>query len=363
MALMALTLVPSLALPQDVSDVSRDIDEQSTATTIGGKWYINFRIGEAGDEPFSRFGVGRGYIIIRHRLTERLSGRITPDVSMDREGDGEGDLEVRLKYCFLNLSLDDLWIFTQPRVEFGLAHRPWLDYEEHVNTYRVQGTMFLERNDIFNSGDYGVTVFSLLGGSMDEGYLERVNSSYAGRYGSMALGVYNGGGYHAIERNTNKTIEGRLTVRPLPDFLPGLQFSYQGVYGAGNDMENTKWTVNLLFASWESEMLVITGQYYWGAGNFRGTAVDANGTALRQQGYSVFGEWHLPGPRISLIGRYDCFDHSSRADGQDVHRVIAGLAYELKGASLLLVDYDIESGNGFRTSTQRLFKFAVEFGF
>ncbi len=161
------------ASPQTPAQPAKDSGQEVNSTTVGGKWYMNFRVGQSGSKNFSHFGVDRGYIIVRHQLSERLSGRITPDVSIDREGDGEGDLEVRLKYCFVDLSLDDLWILTRPHIEFGLVHRPWLDYEEHVNLYRVQGTMFLERNGIFNSGDYGFTLFSLLGGTIDEGYRVR----------------------------------------------------------------------------------------------------------------------------------------------------------------------------------------------
>ncbi|MBD3386725.1 hypothetical protein GF407_17615 [candidate division KSB1 bacterium] len=92
-----------------------------------------------------------------------MSGRITPDISVDREGDGEGDLEMRLKYCYIDFKLPDFYLFTIPAIEFGLVHRPWLHYEDKINGYRAQGTMFLERNNIINSGDYGVTFTALLG--------------------------------------------------------------------------------------------------------------------------------------------------------------------------------------------------------
>lgn len=334
-----------------------------TATTIGGQWFLSYRTGQGAGEEVNRFSVDRGYIVIRHRLTERWSGRITPDVSVDREGDGEGDLEVRLKYAYVDFRLDDAWIFTDPHVEFGLVHRPWLDYEEHTAYYRSQGTMFLERNGIFNSADYGVTAFSLFGGRMNDEYRSRVNSRYPGRYGSIAVGVYNGGGYHAIERNTNKSVEGRLTLRPLPDVVPGLQFSYQGVYGHGNQASDTDWTVNLLFASWETHHLVLTGQHYWGIGNFKGTAVDDEGRAVPQDGFSLFGEVRLDQPHISLLARYDVFDDTPNLAGGESARIIAGIAYHIKGHSKLLLDYDVESRDDFASAESRLLHFGVEFNF
>ncbi len=354
--ILVLMLGPQLSRAQSaISEAAR--------STIGAQWFLSFRAGETDGETVSRFTVDRGYIVIRHRLTERLSGRITPDVSVDREGDGEGDLKVRLKYAYVDYAFGDLGIFTDPHIEFGLVHRPWLDYEEHLNYYRGQGTMFLERNDIFNSADYGVTLFSLLGGEMDEGYRERVNSRYPGRYGSLAVGLYNGGGYHGIERNTNKTLEGRLTLRPLPDVIPGLQLSYQGVYGRGNQDDTPDWTVNLLFVSWESEHLVLTAQRYWGKGDFKGTAVDSDGVALPQDGFSWFGEVRLSQPHVSLLTRYDSFDEDSDNAGGNIKRIIAGVAYHIEGHSKLLLDYDVDSRDGFETAESRLLKFSVEFNF
>jgi hypothetical protein len=337
--------------------------EPEARTSIGGQWFLNDRIGRIDTLDVHRFGVDRGYIIIRHRLTDRLSGRITPDVSVDREGDGEGDLEVRLKYAFVEYLLPEFAIFTEPSVEFGLVHRPWLDFEEHVNYYRVQGTMFLERNDIFNSGDYGITLFSLFGGVLGEQYQAKVNSRYPGRFGSVAIGVYNGGGYHAIEKNADKSLEGRLTLRPLPDYLPGLQFSYQGIYGTGNTEGKPDWTANLLFVSWESVHLVVSGQYYWGRGNMRGTAVDENGEAVEQHGYSVFAEGRLANRKLSVLARYDYFDDTPDVDGAEIQRLIAGVAYHVKGNTKVLADFDGESRDGFDTIAEKLFKVSVEFAF
>ena len=34
--------------------------------------------------------------------------------------------------------------------EFGLVHRPWLDFEQKVDQYRAQGKMYIEKSGIFN---------------------------------------------------------------------------------------------------------------------------------------------------------------------------------------------------------------------
>ncbi|MFC1661246.1 hypothetical protein ACFL3S_07300 [Gemmatimonadota bacterium] len=326
-------------------------------TTIGGTWYLSYRVGKEGGETFNRFGIDRGYINIRHRLTDRWSGRITPDVTLD----DFGDAKVRLKYAYGDVKLDDAGFLTSPHIEFGISHRPWLDYEEHISLYRNQGTMFMERAHLFNSADYGFTFFSLLGGEVDEEYQETVTSAYPGRWGSVAVGLYNGGGYHAKEANENKSLEARLSIRPFPDAAPGLQISYLGMFGKGNTEESPDFTVNTVFASYETRDVVLTAQRYFGEGDSRGRFVDDDGVAVEQDGTSLFAEWKLHGPGMSIIGRYDTFN--SDAEDGDSDRFIAGVAYHIKGHSKILMDLDIESPDGFDTIDSRVLKLGLEFNF
>jgi hypothetical protein len=195
--------------------------------------------------------------------------------------------------------------------------------------------MFIERNDTFNSADIGVTFVSLLGGTMPEDYQKKVNKYYPGRYGSMSLGVYNGSGYHASEKNENKVLEGRLTIRPLPDIIPGLQFSYFGTTGNGNKDTEPDWRTNLGFVSFEHEYVVLTGQYYWGKGNQKGA--DEND----KDGYSFFAEVK-PHKKFSIIGRYDRFDPNKDAKDDENNRYIVGAAYHLAKPhkNMIVLDYD-----------------------
>ncbi|MBE0673465.1 MAG: hypothetical protein IH591_02270 [Bacteroidales bacterium] len=57
-------------------------------------------------------------------------------------------------------------------LDFGMVSRPWLDFEEKINRYRVQGTMYTERVNIMNSADFGLTYVCLLGGKMPKESLE-----------------------------------------------------------------------------------------------------------------------------------------------------------------------------------------------
>ncbi len=334
----------------------------SEPATIGGQWFLSFRTGETGGEHDSEFLLHRGYINIKKKLTDRISGRITPDISVDREGDGEGDLEMRLKYGYLDYKLDDIGFLVKPHIEFGLVHRPWLDFEEHINYYRMQGYMYLEKNHLFNSADFGATFFALLGGEVDKKYQDEISSKYPGKYGSVAFGLYNGGGYHAIERNGNKVFEGRLTIRPLPEVIPGLQFSYHGIFGKGNKVEEPDWNINAAFVSYEAYYVTCTGQFYSGTGNQGGSLLNEFNKSIDHSGYSLFAELKIPEKKISLIGRYEQFDKDGNSE-YITKRIITGIAYHFVGNTKALLDFDIATKTDWSDYTRAYTKFTFEFNF
>lgn len=315
---------------------------------FGLLWYLSYQNGEDGQgsgDGFNQFVAKRGYLTVQKEFSPWFSGRMTLDITTvkdpedepeDKPNNLDGSMALRIKFLYGQFNFPDFGFFTQPFLEVGVVHMPWLDYEEHVNFYRCQDTMFLERNGIFNSADLGLTFVSLLGGKMDEDYQKRVSHYYPGRYGSMAVGVYNGSGYHAAEKNDNKVVEGRLTLRPLPDTVPGLQLSYLGVYGKGNKETNPPdWRVNLGFVQFEHEYFTLTGQYYVGKGNQKGS------DEKDKDGYSIFGELK-PNKRFSIFGRYDRFDPDSDTDDDENTRYIVGVAYHLdkQHKNMIVLDYD-----------------------
>jgi len=328
---------------------------------VNGLWYISYMNGKgkdvggsAGDdEQRSKTAIKRGYVRFTKSITSWFDAHVTFDVTQVKEelispnkSNIDGSIMIRTKYIYGKFKFPDIGFLTKPTLEFGQVHFPWLDFEEHVNWYRCQDTMFTERNGLYNSADFGITFTALLGGEMPEWYKKRVNSHYAGRYGSISLGIYNGAGYHGREKNNDKPIEGRITIRPLPDILPGLQFSYFGIRGKANLEHNPpNWQVNLLFASYEHEYFTATAQYYWGKSNFKGT------DDYDKDGYSFFLElkpYAFSSFPISVIGRYDYFDQNDEQDDLDdgtldeSRRYIFGIAYHLykPHKNMILLDYD-----------------------
>ena len=228
-ASVLLSLLLATATPVSAQHADPGADE-FPQVSFEGLFYLTYQNGESGGEDFSKFAVTRSYFTTRIKLLPNLSGRIT----MDGHQDDEGDMKVRLKYAYAKYDFGDLGGLKKVGMEAGIVHMVWLDFEEHIDMYRMRDKMFMERSGLFNSADFGLTLAGGLGEDLPAEYQDEVSHYYPARYGSFAVGVYNGGGYHAKEKNEDKTVQGRLTLRPLPDVVPGLQFSGMAIIGEGN---------------------------------------------------------------------------------------------------------------------------------
>ena len=314
--------------------------------------YIDYSNGESpepnhGTEDLNRFTITRGYVTVKKEIKPWLHARVT----MDAHQDDVEDFKMRLKYYYAELRPPDFGFLTDMKSEIGMGHMPLLDFEEHINPYRMQGTMPIERAGTFNSADIGVSLRGYFGGKLEEAEEKTGSHYYDGKYGSWHLGVYDGSGYHAKEHNSNKPFEARLTLRPLPDVIPGLMLSYFGIFaGKGNDDNNPAgvfpdYGVNMGMLSYENPRLTLIGEYFTTEGNKSGTWVDAQGHALETKGYSIFGNLKLPvlENKLSLFGRYDHFDQDDNgmiAFDADYDMVIGGLAYDLYKGNILMLAYE-----------------------
>ncbi len=275
----------------------------------------------------NRFELTRGYIIINKQILPWLSARVVPDVTRVKSGDGEqegGDLDLRFKYYYLQADLPELGPLTNNEVKLGQQQFPYLDFLEHVNPYRMQGTMFQERFHNFNSADMGLGLQGYFGGKVSDEYQEKVNHYYPGRYGSWQLAVVNGGGYHASEENNNKPLEYRVTARPLPDLLPGLQLTYFGIWGKGNQATNPEWMVNTGLLSYQHELGTVTFEFARNKGEQSGA--DENW----RTGYAVFGMVKPPMlPRWRASAQYGVWRFNTAVKDNDLTMWRGGVDYSL----------------------------------
>lgn len=323
---------------------------------LGTLWYLQARHGHGTsadgrtDVDYNQFMVGRGYLNVVFKPVKWLEARITPDVHQD----AEGDFKLRLKYLYAKLKLPrETLVVSEPFVEFGIVHMPWLDYEEHINYYRMQGTMFAERQGLFNSADLGLTAGVLLGRKLPDRVAKKMFDKYPGAWGSLSVGVYNGTGYHGIEKNLGKVVEGRVSVRPLGVLHPNLQLSYFFLWGEGNatqedsqPFEVPDWRHHQMMVSWAHPYLTATAQYITGRGRQKGEGSawvsTLDGSSTEYQGASGFVELRLPWIWSSLMARYDWFEGPNPSEASAYHRLIAGFAFHFFGRNenVLLLDFD-----------------------
>jgi len=306
------------------------------------------------------FMTRRAYITAKADLTKKLSIRYTQDIAIDDEGDDAGNIELRIKYLFLQYKIPDVLIFTGNHLRFGITQRPWIDFEEHVNAYRVQGSMFMERSGLFNSSGFGFSFNGNIGGKLHGDYVEKVHPQQSGKYGSFSFGLFNGGGYHQFEANMNKNFEARITIRPLPEFLPGLQFSFISLYGKGNIAETPDFILNAGFVSYETRFITLTAQYEKGQGNTYGSYVDSSYQALSHHGLSMFGEIKIPKSAIALFARYDYFKLEGKMFG--VSRLqIYGISWRFYKQNKLVFSY--QENNSFGNTSTKIYDLAVDISF
>ncbi len=341
LSLLGQTLADSIY--QQNEKILKMLQSSSISTQI----FLGFRYLEEGGDNFNEFTVKRGYINFQKSLNHHLSGRITPDLTVDKEGDGEGDLEMRLKYCYMELKDDgNYWIFTSPKILVGEVYTPWIDFEEKINLYRVVGSHFLDKTTIVSSADFGVTTTALIGGKVNETYQKEVTNAYPGRFGSLAFGIYNGGGYHALEKNNNKVLQWRLTLRPFPEVLTGLQFSYTGAHGKGNTDLYPDWNLNAVIISLEDKYFTITGQYFKGVGNHEGSMVDVDGKSYDVDGYSAFAEVKFFKKKLSLFGRYDYMNTDKVTEKVKSTQEVIGISYHIYGKNQVVLDFNRNTKSG-----------------
>jgi hypothetical protein len=303
---------------------------------IGSTGFLSYQSGKSAGADYSKFIVKRAYLNVTAQINPYLAARITPDVAQDAT---TGETKVRMKFVYATFSLPSLGFITKPCVSFGMVPTPWFDFENRVNLYRMQDQLFFDRVGLLSTADLGLAVGGLFGGEMPDEFRKTVSSAFPGRYGSFAVGLFNGGGYTASEQNGNKALEGRVSIRPLPDAAPGLQLSYTGVAGKGNTLAEPEWTLSSVAVSFQSIWANMEAILLRGRGNAAGNANDAHGTALDRDGWSGFVE-AKPCKRWSVIARYDAFTPDRTKPAIQTRRTIAGIAYHLGNSNDVLVDYD-----------------------
>jgi hypothetical protein len=272
---------------------------------IGVLSYVQYDAELENRDGYNVFDLTRGYININGQLAQNVRFRVTPDIRRaTSDSTLSGSLLFRVKYAFLeldNLNTTGSW------VRFGAHQTPWLDFEESINRYRVQGTMFSERENLIpGSSDFGVGYFTPLG-----------------KYIDVQTGVYNGEGYAQTDANKYKSAQGRVTVRPFAGRGIANGFRLSGFYYAGWDAADRPRRLGIVMGSFEHRHLVATLQYLKATENPSAAAP----RDIRRSGGSGFVEVRQGLHGWAVLTRVDHLDPDRVLGDNSQRRVIAGGAY------------------------------------
>jgi hypothetical protein len=278
--------------------------------TVGGLTYAqygyDFRDSNVHTRDFNAFDVTRAYININAELAKNIRARITPDISRVTDGSLSGSLIYRLKYGYVQF--DNLTPHSWLRL--GLHQTPWIDFEESIDRYRVQGTLTAERDGLIpGSGDFGV------------GYNQQIPQEY----GEIQAGVYNGEGFKSAETNKYKSFQGRLTVRPFPRAGVAKGFRVSGFYNFGYYDEDRPRRLGIAMASFEHKHLVASGEFLAATERPKPLTADVD-----RRGYAGFLEVRQGMEGAAAFVRVSSFDPDKDKDDNSKKRFIGGVAYWLK---------------------------------
>ena len=273
---------------------------------VGVLSYLQYAAEFENREGFNAFDVTRSYLNVNGQLARNVRFRVTPDIRRftDTSGQLGSSLVFRIKYAFAqfdNIGPERSWI------RFGINQTPIIDFEESINRYRVQGTVFSEREPVIpGSGDAGVSYFAPLPNNV----------------GEFHVGVFNGEGFGNTEINKYKSVQGRLTIRPFPGRGAANGLRLTGFFTAGWYAADRPRQVGIGMVSYEHRNLVSTVQYL--------VAPDRPVTAPREfdrSGWSVFIEPRQGPTGWAGIARFESFDPDEAVADNSHWRSIVGGAY------------------------------------
>jgi len=270
---------------------------------VGVLSYLQYDAELKNRDDYNNFDVTRAYLNINAQVSKNVRFRFTPDIRRINDGSLSGSLVLRVKYAFAQFDN----VTPRAWVRLGAHQTPWLDFEEGINRYRVQGTMFSEREALIpGSSDFGASYFTPLPGG----------------YGEVHAGVYNGEGFGQPEANKYKSVQMRGTVRPLPrgGVISGLRVS--GFYNAGWYAADRPRRLGIVMGSFEHKNIVGTLQML--KATERPTPLLVN---VDRTGWSAFVEPRQGPSGFAGILRYDSLDPDDSIAANAQHRVIAGGAY------------------------------------
>ena len=278
--------------------------------TVGGVVYTQY-LYQLKDSVnhFNNFDIARSYVNVLGKFSGGVGTRVTADIYRNTDG----SLAYRLKYAFATYTPQG----SPLTFKIGQIHTPWIDWEEALWDYRMQGQMAMERAGYVSASDFGVGVDGKWGP-------DKVN---------FQLVVVNGEFYRSPETGQGKDAMARVSVRLLDtddsSRVGGLRVTGYAGYGrAAGGAERNRY---LGMLSYRSKHLTLAGE---AAAAQNGPLGTINGHV-----YSGFGVYKVPDSKVAILARVDITHLQAGATDKQT-RFIGGVSYQLSPNWRLLGDWD-----------------------
>jgi hypothetical protein len=265
----------------------------------------------------NQFSVQRAYINAIGKFSGGIQTRITVDIAPS--GAPGTNQVVRLKYAYAGWTPGKSLL----TYKLGLIHTPWIDFEETLWDYRMQGAVAVDRNGYMTSADFGV-------GIDGKGKDDVVNGQFT---------IVNGEGYGGGTGDKRKDVQARASFRLLKtddnSRVGGLRLSgYVGVGKATGGGDRNRY---LGMVSYKSKMATLAAEYVSTKDTLAPIGASPNATG---QIISVFGVLRFPKRPVTIIGRVDLVDPNTDVANNKQTRYIAGVSYQVSPNLRVLADVD-----------------------
>ncbi len=342
--------------------------------------YINWAASDVQGDKSNAITLERAYLTATKAVSDFLSIRYTLDIkqasttassTVSQEADDQpitvttkasngldGNYVFRTKYIYAEMNLGSAGFLSDTRARVGMQQAGTEDFEQALNPYRAQAKNWLERAGWFGTSDLGIGVTGSFGGKLADAKGKVGSAKFDGRYGSYALLLANGSNYDKKEANDSKVLSGRVTVRPLPADLPGLQLTYGGIFGKDNTTNGpsnngVNFDLSLGMLSYQAPRFTVYGEYITSKDNQAGTYVTGASalatTGRKTQGWTLFGMVKLPvaADRLALYGRYNMLDSDKdnviAGGDHNVRTTTGGASCEIAKGNMFIVAYEVIS--------------------
>jgi hypothetical protein len=300
--------------------------------TVGGVAYGQYLYQFADTSTHqNNFAVTRAYLNVIGRFPAGVLTRITADVYTSGSS-----MAYRLKYAYAAYTPQS----SPLTFKLGLIHTPWLDWEEALWDYRMQGTMPIERNGYATSADLGAGV----------------DGAWSQDLVSFQVAVVNGEGYGGGVGDQRKDLQARASVRLLKtdDMSRGGGLRLTGYAGIGKPTSGGTRNRFIGMVSYRSQMVTLAAQVASTKDTVTGAAPPAAPLASTTgRLISAYGVLKAQGTQAAVIGRVDFYDPNTATTDDRQTRVIAGASYQVAPQLRVLADLDRVSYQGPLTPAQR----------